>query len=293
MNKLIFDRKSGEWYEETQYSPKSLSFLYQNPLGRLLLNGLVSRPWFTRLYGQRYQSRGSRRQIMPFVAAHSIKLEEYEQREYQSFHDFFTRDFAPGARPVNSQPERLIAPADGKLIIFEIDHHIAFQVKGVDYTLAELLGQPQLAQEYAGGIGILLRLTVDDGHRYCFIDQGVAGESWEIPGRLHTVGPYAIGRVRVLAKNHRICQVLHTVHFDQVVSVEVGALLVGRVVNHPIKHFVRGEEKGYFAYGGSTIVLLFKEGKMLIDEDICARSAAGQETKIRRGEGIGYARQKS
>lgn len=293
MSNLIFDRKSGEWYEEIQYSPKTLSFLYGNVLGRLLLNGFVSRRWFTQLYALRYKSRASRRQIIPFAREHGIRWEEYEQREYSCFHDFFTRNFASDARPVDNQPNALIAPADGKLVTFAIDARTDFQVKGVNYTLAELLGRPQLAREYAGGTGLLLRLTVDDGHRYCFIDQGTIGESWQIPGRLHTVGPYSLGKVKVLAKNHRICQVLHTARFGEMICIEVGALLVGRVVNHPIECFAKGEEKGYFAYGGSTIVLLFKAGKAVIADDIWDRSAKGQETKVRRGEGIGYARQKN
>jgi phosphatidylserine decarboxylase len=70
--------------------------------------------------------------------------------------------------------------------------------------------------------------------------------------------------------------------------MEVGALLVGKIVNHhECANVLRGEGKGYFQFGGSTVVLLLERDAAQIDEDILENSGMHIETIVRMGEKIG------
>ena len=133
---------------------------------------------------------------------------------------------------------------------------------------------------------MVYRLCVDDYHRYCFIDNGSVKESRIIKGKLHTVSPLSKA-YKIYKENHRIINVLATDHFGEMIHIEVGALLVGKIVNRDVSKFSKGEEKGYFEPGGSTIVQLFKKDTVRIDEDILNQSLDNTETKVLYGEGVG------
>ena len=136
---------------------------------------------------------------------------------------------------------------------------------------------------------MIFRLCVDDYHRYCYIDNGIKTENTHIRGEFHTVNPIALERYNVYKRNSREFTILHTENFGDVVYIEVGAMLVGKIKNrHLNEHtFVKGEEKGMFEYGGSTIVLLFEKDYISVDSDILANSAHGYETVVKYGEKIG------
>ena len=107
---------------------------------------------------------------------------------------------------------------------------------------------------------------------------------------LHTVNPIANDRYPIYKENAREYSVLHSENFGDILMMEVGALLVGRIVNHHQRARVtRGEEKGYFQFGGSTVVLLLEAGTAKIDDDILENSRANIETVVRMGEKIGEA----
>lgn len=263
-----------------------LKFLYDNPLGRPLLR-LLSARWVSRLAGKYLDSRLSRHKIKPFIKRHGIRMEEYLPERYQSFNAFFTRRIDPARRPFDPSPEALCAPCDGAVTVFPVTAEGTFTVKGFDYTVETLLGDRELAAAFEGGVCVVFRLTVGDYHRYHFFDDGRAGESRFIKGRLHTVRPAALARRRVFTENCRVCTVLHTEGFGDAVMVEVGAMFVGRIVNEEKETFRRGEEKGYFEFGGSTVILLLGKDRAEIDAELLANTAAGLETKVRCGERIG------
>lgn len=136
---------------------------------------------------------------------------------------------------------------------------------------------------------MIFRLCVDDYHRYCYIDDGVKNEDIFIKGELHTVNPIALEKYNIYKRNCREYTMLHTENFGDVVQVEVGAMLVGRIKNRHwnTHYFSKGEEKGMFEYGGSTVVLLFEKDTVEVDKDILANSAKGIETAVKYGEKIG------
>ena len=281
----IYDRKKKEYEEIVQYGQGALKFLYGNFFGRVLLSIVVSPP-ASRLYGYINSKPGSRKRIPDFIESNNIRMEDFEDREYVSFNDFFTRKLRDGARVIDSAENRLISPADAKLLVYDIKEGLRIEVKGRTYSLDEIASGINDLTEYSGGVCLVYRLCLDDYHRYCFIDNGSVKESRIIKGKLHTVSPLSKA-YKIYKENHRIINVLSTDHFGEVIHIEVGALLVGKIVNRDVSKFSKGEEKGYFEPGGSTIVQLFKKDAVRIDEDILKQSLDNTETKVLYGEGVG------
>ena len=265
----------------------SLRFLYCNKLGLPLLKLLTCRA-VSKAAGRFLDSRLSRGLIKGYVRRHAIDMSQYEREEYKSFNAFFTRRIRPELRPFDRSPEAFVSPCDGKLSVYPVDGDSAFEIKGFRYTVETLLRDAALAKKYEGGLCFVLRLSVEDYHRYFYIDGGSKGENVFIKGKLHTVQPVALEKRRVFTENCREYTGMHTDNFGDVTQVEVGAMLVGRIVNdHGAGPCNRGEEKGRFEFGGSTIVLLTERGKVKLDEELLANTRAGDETKVKCGERLG------
>lgn len=283
----IYDRRTKEYEEIAQYGQGALNFLYGNFFGRVLLRLAVS-PCISRLYGRINSGKRSVKRIPGFISSYNINMEEYEDREYTSFNDFFARKLRPGARTIDSDPKRLISPADSKLLVYNIEDDLRIEVKGRTYSLPELLSGNEELPKYAGGLCLVYRLCVDDFHRYCFLDNGKLISQKTIRGKFHTVSPVSKD-YKIYKENHRVVSFLSTENFGEVINIEVGALLIGKIVNHDITEFSKGEEKGYFEPGGSTIIQIFEKDAVKIDEDILTQSRDHIETKVRFGEGVGSA----
>ena len=267
----------------------ALRFLYGTAAGRLLLRPLTA-PGLSRAVGRWMDSGSSRVLIDRFVRKNGIDLSDYLPEDYASFNAFFTRRIRPELRPIDPSPDALIAPCDGLLTAYRIAPDAAFAIKGSRYTVRDLLGGNAAADSFAGGMCMVFRLCVDHYHRYCYFDDGEKGENHFLPGRLHTVRPIALAAGPVFVQNSREYTLLHTEHFGLCAQIEVGALLVGRIDNyHGAGHFARGEEKGRFLYGGSTVVLLLGPGAADIPQMLFDASARGEETPVRMGQSIGCA----
>ncbi len=279
-----------ETVDEKQSAPsKMLKFLYCTKFGGLILKLLTARP-ISKAAGKYLDSRLSRHKIKGYVKKHKIDLSLYEKEDYASFNAFFTRKIRKELRPFCMKKSAFVAPCDGKLSLYKIDGECRFNIKGFDYTVASLLKNDALAAEFAGGYCFVFRLCVEDYHRYFYFDNAKKGENVFIKGRLHTVQPVALGRRRVFSENCREYTVLDTENFGKAVQCEVGAMMVGRIVNyHGTAEVKRGEEKGKFEFGGSTIVVLTKQGAMIPDEEFLINTAGNKETKVKCGEKIGVA----
>ena len=216
-------------------------------------------------------------------------MNDYENRPFTCFNDFFTRKILAGKRPFSADALDLCSPADSKLTAYPCTDDGVFTVKGTPYTLSELIDDPELAKEFVGGIVLVFRLCVDDYHRYAFFDNGsVAVKPRYIKGAFHTVRPIAFtNERRVFCKNAREITVLETENFGKALQIEVGAMMVGRIVNHDVTAYKRGDEKGYFEFGGSTVVLVLKKDAATLDPCFLANTQNGLETKVSCGETIG------
>ncbi len=281
----IYDRRTDTYEEIVQYGAGKLAFLYNNPLGRLLL-GIAVSPFVSNVYAWKNSRKSSAKKIPGFIKEHNIDMSDYENREYKSFTDFFTRKIRYGKRPVDMAPEALISPADSKLLVYEIEKDTTLRIKGRTYTADEILADSENAGEFAGGYALVFRLTVDDYHRFCYPDRGCLISRRLIKGKLHTVSPVSKDH-KIYMENTRSVNLLKTENFGTVAYIEVGAMLIGRIVDNGTDVFEKGQEKGYFEPGGSTVVILVKNVE--IDKDIMEQSASGIETKVRYGERIGRA----
>lgn len=268
----------------------ALGFLYGTAPGRLLLRPLTAR-WLSRAAGRFMESALSRPLIPGFIRHNHIDMRDYLPEKYRCFNDFFTRRVRPEARPIDPDPQRLIAPCDGRLSVYAIDENSLFTIKHSRYDVSALLGGDPRGRDFAGGVCLVFRLAVDDYHRYHYLDDGEKGENRFIPGVLHTVRPIALAHTDVFIQNCREYTLLQTRGFGPVAQIEVGALLVGKISNNQGPGaFRRGEEKGRFLYGGSTIVLLLAPGAAEIESRLWQATARGEETRVRLGQGIGWAR---
>ena len=262
------------------------NFLYHTLPGRCLLQLLI-RPGISKALGAFLDTGLSRHLVKPFVQSTKLDLSDYPVRPYSSFNDFFTRTVREGRRPVDTDPHTLIAPCDGKLTVYPITAEGLFDIKHSVYSVADLLRNDTLAAEFEGGVCLIFRLTPDDFHRYSFPDEGKVLETKVLPGVLHTVRPLAFRRYPVFSENAREYALLETANFGKIIQMEVGALFVGRIVNHPLTAFTRGQEKGKFEFGGSTVILLLQKGAAVIDEELRENTREGYESIVRLGMAIG------
>ena len=281
----IYDRNDQEIIVD-QSQNELLKKLYSHVLGRCALK-VLTLPFITYLGGVYMNSRFSKHRIAPFIKQNHIDMNQYVSQTYKSYNDFFTRKIKVENRPICKDKDVLVAPADSKLSYYSIDENLKLQIKNTVYSLEDLLQNKELADTYQGGVCLVFRLTVDDYHRYSFIDDGKKEEDIYIKGIFHTVNPIANDYYPIYKQNSRMYTVLHTENFDDVVHMEVGAMMVGKIVNHNVNSFQRGQEKGYFEFGGSTIVLLLKKDIVKIDEDIIKHSLNNDETRVLLGEKIG------
>lgn len=267
--------------------PRALKFLYYNILGAPVLRLMTSR-WVSKLAGRYLDGGLSRGKIKKYIKKHGIDMSQFIEEEYKSFNAFFTRRIRPELRPFDLDPDALVSPCDAKLSAYRIDENSKFRIKGFEYTTESLLKNAELAQRFDGGLCLVFRLTVTDYHRYFFFDGGTAHGNTFIKGRLHTVRPAALEKRRVFTENCREYTVLETDNFGTAVQVEVGAMMVGRIVNDvKSDRFERGDEKGRFEFGGSTVVLLLQKDRAEIDDEFFANTALDRETIVKCGERIG------
>ena len=264
-----------------------LNFLYNTTPGRILLRLLTAR-WVSRLAGSFMDSPLSRPIIPGFVRKNSIDLEEYDGAPYRTFNSFFTRPVKAGLRPFDTSPDALCSPCDGLASAYRITDSTVIPAKQSRYTVADLVRDTALAGSFDEGTCLVLRLCVNHYHRYAYFDSGTKGENIFIPGRLHTVRPVALREVPVFTENCREYTVLHTDHAGDAVQIEVGAMLVGKIANaHGGGHkFSRGDEKGMFLYGGSTVILLLGKD-VTVDQAIFDATDVGEETPVKMGQRIG------
>lgn len=279
--------RNGTLIEVDNGQDKFLKSLYGSTLGRILLKPLVT-PVVSNIAGAFLSTKCSCALIKPFIRSNNIDMSQFETVKYRSYNEFFSRKIREGARIVDMDVSHFISPADSKLTVLPISDATRFTLKHTNYSVRSLLKNGDLAREYNGGYAFIFRLTVDDYHRYCYVDDGVKESNVHIPGKFHTVNPIANDYYPIYKENTREYSILHSKHFGDIVMMEVGALLVGKIVNlHEKATVKRGQEKGYFQFGGSTVVLLTKAGTVNVDSDILENSNAGIETIVKFGEKIG------
>lgn len=265
-----------------------LSVLYDTVPGRCVLWALIH-PLFSRAGGALLNTKLSTVAITPFVKSHDIDLSLCEKQTFDSYNDFFTRKLREDARQVGMEPWTVISPCDARLSVYEINEESVFVIKRTPYTLRSLLRDEALAKRFAGGTLWLYRLCVEDYHRYIYPVDGQKSRNRLISGVFHTVNPLANDRYPIYKENTREYCLLKEIDGSVSLMMEVGAMLVGKIENrHAGPALVtRGEEKGNFAFGGSTIVVITEAGAARPDALFAENTAKGIETQVKLGQAVG------
>lgn len=286
------NRSTGEIETEKVAGEKWLGWLYGNPVGEITLWALVKRKAVSSFYGQRMDSPSSADKIEAFVQDFDIDLSIARKQEFASFNDFFTRELTAEARPINTNVNVVASPADGKVLAWADIRGGDFPVKGSRFDVHAFLNDRELSDRFADGSVIVTRLAPTDYHRFHFPVGGSVSETTKIKGDYYSVSPIALGKMsKIFCMNKREYTVIQSVRFGDVVMVEVGATMVGSIIQTATGNTVeKGTEKGYFEFGGSTVVLLFEKDKIHIDADLLENTTQGLETSIIMGERIGTAR---
>lgn len=268
---------------------KGLRFLYGTVPGRVVLKLLTAR-FVSKAAGAYLSSPLSKPLIAPFMRKNNINPAEFDCSSFNSFNSCFTRKIKPELRPIDADPNHLIAPCDGLLSAFEIKSGLVLSVKNSRYTVLDLLQNSELAGRYQNGYCLVFRLCVNHYHRYAFVESGVQTNNTFLPGVLHTVRPVATAVLPVFTKNCREYTVITTKNFGQLLQMEVGAMLVGKIKNlHGAGPVQRGQEKGMFLYGGSTVIVLVEPGKITLQPGILKNTKEGVETPVLLGQAIATA----
>ncbi len=288
-----FHRAKGTIETEHVYGERWLRFAYENPVGRFFTWALIRRALVSKYYGWRMNRLYSSSKVLPFIIKYNLDVEEFAKSalSYNSFNEFFHRALKPGARPIAPGDEIAVFPADGRHLVFpNVDEAAGFYVKGATFSLADLLGDAAEAAAFAGGAMIISRLCPVDYHRFHFPVAGTPGDARLINGYLYSVSPIALRRnVRYLVENKRMVTPIASPAFGEVRMLEVGATMVGTIAQFYVENrpVAKGEEKGWFKFGGSCVITLFQRGRLRFDPDLVEQSRNGIETYAKMGERMG------
>ena len=281
-------KKQNTDVQEKNSQEKLLSLLYDHAAGRILLRPFLM-PWFSTAGGWLLSTRLSALVIKPFAKANGIDLTICKKSCFSSFNDFFKRELKEGMRQIDLDPEAFISPCDARLSVYPVTEDGRFTVKHTEYTLKSLVRSEALANRFDGGLVWIYRLCVDDYHRYSYPEDAVKSENIKIPGVFHTVNPIANDHYPIYKENTREYCLLKTKAFGTLLMMEVGALLVGKIENREEGRAAvkRGEEKGNFAFGGSTIIVVSGPNQVVPLPQIADQIGTAHEIRVRMGEKVG------
>ncbi len=285
----IFNRKTQKNEFERVMGEAPMRKLYGSALGMQLAR-VLSKPWISQIYGKYQASSRSKKAIPQFIETFQIPMQEFENEDFKSFNDFFIRKFKTGQRSYPSIDNQMGAPAEGRYFAFEsVTDSTPLPIKGVTLNVSSLLGSKEDTKVFHGGPGFIARLCPVDYHRFHFPDSGKILRQERLRGPLHSVNPIALkAKGDILFTNERFLSILETENFGKIAYLEVGALCVGRIVQSHASTgaFKRGEEKGYFLFGASTVIMVGEPGRWKLDLDLIERTKQGVETLVRLGDKI-------
>ncbi len=286
---VYVDRSTGKLDTEKIAAEFWLRWLYGNPVGEMALEGLVKRKFVSEWYGKKMDDPGSKEKIKPFIREFGIDMSQVADTNFKCFNDFFIRKLKASARPIDTSANSVVSPGDGKILAYQNLDSADFIVKGIRFDLASFLQDSVLASKFRGGELYILRLCPTDYHRFHFPLAGEVLNTKKITGSYYSVSPIALReKVRLMFSNKREYTLIRNDYAGDYIMAEVGATMVGSIVQtYKGKVVCKGQEKGYFKFGGSTVVLIFEKGKVKVDKDLLENTEHGFETAVKMGERIG------
>ena len=293
----VIDRETKERTEELVYGGMFLSWIYGTSyfsrfVGAPFLLKLVKLPWFSALFAYWQYFSWTRRKVIPFIDKYKIDSSEFQvaPKKFKNFNDFFIRKLKAECRPVVKCSRTLVAPADGRYLVFSCLNKLTpFFVKGQELNLETLLQSSEQAEKYHGGSLVIARLAPMDYHRFHFPFQGVPSQSRLLDGLLYSVNPIATKKkISIFCENRRFCTEFFPTSFKEFLILEVGATNVGSVTQtyQSQKQVEKGQEKGFFSFGASAVLLLFQKNQVVFDSDLQEASEQGLEVRCKFGQSL-------
>jgi phosphatidylserine decarboxylase len=295
MDIQFYNRVTQSIEKEKVYGDKFVEWLYKTETGKAFSTVVCKAP-MSRLYGALQDSPFSKNKIKPFIKNFNIPIEDYLPEEgrdtaspYSSFNQFFIRRFKDGKRQFTQNPDQLAAFSEARYFGYECVHDDEkVPVKGIYLKPKALIANAKWEETFHDGPLLLARLCPVDYHRYHYPDDGTILDDYRVSGLLHSVNPLALNmKPNILITNERHVTIVETKNFGKLAYIEVGAVCVGKIVQtNPLtkgSSFKRGDEKGYFLFGGSTVIVVGEKGKWKPSEDILTQTKKGIETYLQLG----------
>ena len=287
---LYYQRGSKKLYEEIVLGEKFIKWAYQNPTISFLSGIFFRFGILSQIYGYFLDSRLSKKKIRKTIKELQVDPQEFEDpiESFCSFNEFFIRKLKSECRPFDPDPTSFSSPAEGRCLVYpKISKDIIFPVKGIEYSVNQLLNSD--SADFHDGSMIIIRLCPADYHRFHFPCDGEIIHQKNLPGSYHSVNPIALAKnINVFCENKRTITTLNSKQFEKIAYIEVGAFGVGSIVQTYRGNSIKKmQEKGYFKFGGSTVILLLQKDKLEIDEELIRNSQSGFETLIKVGETLG------
>lgn len=294
----IYNRYTKQIEIEKVYGEKAVELAYDSRIAKAISPVVASRT-LSRLYGSSQDTLKSGKKVPEFIKKFNIEIGDYlpgslehepVEKSYKTFNEFFIRKFKAGLRPFPTEDHQLGAFAEARYYGHEsISEETRIPVKGKYLSAAQLLGNVKNAEVFEGGPLLLARLCPVDYHRYHYCDGGKTLEAYRVKGEFHSVNPLALKlKQNIFIKNERRISILQTENFGKLAYIEVGATMVGKIIQSAdeSKKFERGQEKGYFLFGGSTVIVLGEPNRWKPSEDILENTKNSTETYVHLGDSI-------
>ncbi|MEA2013675.1 MAG: archaetidylserine decarboxylase [Verrucomicrobiota bacterium] len=294
MNDIFFyNRETKELQKELVMDERYIKWAYQSDMSCFFSSIFFRFSLFSSLIGTYFDSRFSIKKIAKTVDDLNMDISDAERNleDFLSFNDFFTRKLKRDSRPYSAGKDVLVSPGDGRISILpKIDKGLVIPLKGREYSLDELFAE-DASDFYAGSMAVI-RLCPVDYHRYHYPLDAKVTRQKKIRGKYHSVNPLALKTgIKIFCENKRNLTFLDNPVFGKIVFMEIGAFGVSSIIDTNMAESVKKmDEKGYFKFGGSTIVLIFKKNKITFSKDLCENSDKGYETLVKAGETIGKAK---
>uniref|UniRef100_A0A1J3GCL2 Phosphatidylserine decarboxylase proenzyme 2 n=1 Tax=Noccaea caerulescens TaxID=107243 RepID=A0A1J3GCL2_NOCCA len=299
---VVIDRKTKRLVEELIDSKIVLSMraIYQSKIGlRLMDQGakeILQR--LSEKQGKKMNSVESAQKIPTFLEFFKDQINmaevKYPLQHFKTFNEFFIRELKPGARPIASRnrDDVAVCGADCRLMAFQsVEDSTRFWIKGRKFSIRGLLGKNVNPNAFLDGSLVIFRLAPQDYHRFHVPVSGVIEKFEDVSGSLYTVNPIAVNSkyCNVFTENKRTVAIISTLEFGKVAFVAIGATMVGSInfVRKEGDHVKKGDELGYFSFGGSTVICVFEKDSIRIDEDLLANSGRSLETLVSVGMQLG------
>ncbi len=286
----FWDRYEQKVKEDQVYADWFVKRCYENLIGKKLLDYVFSKRKFNFIYGLYKNSKFSLKQIQKDIHDYDIDMDMYENGPFRNYSDFFLRKFKDDIRPFNKSSHVMSAFAEGRVLAYEeITKDHKYPVKGAHLSAEKLLNDTDLACEFMGGPIIIIRLCPIDYHHFHFPDNGKITKSWKVGGVFHSVNVLALKhKGDIFIDNERQITLMETENFGKLAYIEVGAMCVGKIIqeNPNLTEFQKGQLKGHFEFGASTVILLGQKGKWKPSEDILIHSMENRESFIKLGDEI-------